>query len=223
MAQKTNPKLLRLGIIKDWENTWFAEKEYPDNVLEDYYIRNILKKELSRAGISHLKIKRMSDYIEIIVKVARPGIIFGKSGIDLNVYKELFVKKTNKRVNIKIVEEKAPDKSARLLSLWIAGQIEKRVPFRRAMKMAIQRSLKAGVEGVKVHCSGRLGGVEIARSEWYREGRVPLHTLRADIDYYFTEALTTYGKIGVRVWVYNGDIYEGIPEDRYIFVKEGSA
>ena len=190
--------------------------------LEDLYIRDMIKSNFSRAGVSDIKIKRMSDYIEVIVKVARPGVIFGKSGIDLNFYKEHIVKKTGRRVNIRIVEEKTPDKSSRLLSLWIAGQIEKRVPFRRAMKMAIQRAMKSGAEGVKVYCSGRLGGVEIARSEWYREGRVPLHTLRADIDYSFTEAITTYGKIGVRVWIYNGDKYDGITDEKYTFIKEGN-
>ncbi len=222
MAQKANPKLMRLGIVKDWENVWYAEKDYPLFLLEDLYIRDMIKSNFSRAAVSDIKIKRMSDYIEVIVKVARPGVIFGKSGIDLNFYKEHIVKKTGRRVNIRIVEEKTPDKSSRLLSLWIAGQIEKRVPFRRAMKMAIQRAMKSGAEGVKVYCSGRLGGVEIARSEWYREGRVPLHTLRADIDYSFTEAITTYGKIGVRVWIYNGDKYDGITDEKYTFIKEGN-
>tara|TARA_B100000586_G_scaffold22942_1_gene15177 strand:+ start:2459 stop:3127 length:669 start_codon:yes stop_codon:yes gene_type:complete len=221
MGQKVNPKLMRLGIVKDWENTWFAIDDYPSLVLEDFYIRNLLRSELSRAAVSDIKINRMSDYIEIIVKVARPGVIFGKNGLDLNVYKEDFMKRTGRRVNIKIVEEKRPDVSARLLSLWVAGQIEKRIPFRRAMKMAVQRALKSGAEGIKVYCSGRLGGVEIARSEWYREGRVPLHTLRANIDYSFTEALTTYGKIGVRVWIYKGDIFDGVPVDKYTFLKEG--
>lgn len=221
MGQKVNPKLMRLGIVKDWENTWFAIDDYPSLVLEDFYIRNLLKRELSRAAVSDIKINRMSDYIEIIVKVARPGVIFGKNGLDLDVYKEDFMKRTGRRVNIKIVEEKRPDVSARLLSLWVAGQIEKRIPFRRAMKMAVQRALKSGAEGIKVYCSGRLGGVEIARSEWYREGRVPLHTLRANIDYSFTEALTTYGKIGVRVWIYKGDIFDGVPVDNYTFLKEG--
>tara|TARA_B100001758_G_C18365456_1_gene588227 strand:+ start:726 stop:1394 length:669 start_codon:yes stop_codon:yes gene_type:complete len=222
VAQKANPKLMRLGIVKDWENVWYAEKDYPLFLLEDLYIRDMIKSNFSRAAVSDIKIKRMSDYIEVIVKVARPGVIFGKSGIDLNFYKEHIVKKTGRRVNIRIVEEKTPDKSSRLLSLWIAGQIEKRVPFRRAMKMAIQRAMKSGAEGVKVYCSGRLGGVEIARSEWYREGRVPLHTLRADIDYSFTEAITTYGKIGVRVWIYNGDKYDGITDEKYTFIKEGN-
>lgn len=221
MGQKVNPKLMRLGIVKDWENTWFAIDDYPSLVLEDFHIRNLLKRELSRAAVSDIKINRMSDYIEIIVKVARPGVIFGKNGLDLNVYKEDFMKRTGRRVNIKIVEEKRPDVSARLLSLWVAGQIEKRIPFRRAMKMAVQRALKSGAEGIKVYCSGRLGGVEIARSEWYREGRVPLHTLRANIDYSFTEALTTYGKIGVKVWIYKGDIFDGVPVDNYTFLKEG--
>jgi small subunit ribosomal protein S3 len=195
--------------------------DYPSLVLEDFYIRNLLRSELSRAAVSDIKINRMSDYIEIIVKVARPGVIFGKNGLDLNVYKEDFMERTGRRVNIKIVEEKRPDVSARLLSLWVAGQIEKRIPFRRAMKMTVQRALKSGAEGIKVHCSGRLGGVEIARSEWYREGRVPLHTLRANIDYSFTEALTTYGKIGVKVWIYKGDIFDGVPVDKYTFLKEG--
>jgi small subunit ribosomal protein S3 len=221
MGQKINPKLMRLGIVKDWENTWFSIQDYPELILEDFYIRNLIRTELSRAAVSDIKIKRMSDYIEIIVTVARPGIIFGRNGLDLNLYKEALSEKTGRKVNIKIVEEKVPDTSSRLLSLLVAGQIEKRVPFRRAMKMAVQRALKSGAEGVKIYCAGRLGGVEIARSEWYREGRVPLHTIRANIDYSFTEAITTYGKIGVRVWVYKGDIFDGIPVEKYTFVKEG--
>jgi len=206
MGQKSNPNGLRLGIVKDWDYTWFATDNYANFVLEDFKIRNFILTELSRAGVSKLNIRRKSDYIEVIVKVARPGIIFGKSSLDLEVITKSLNDLTRKKVNIKILEEKRQDSNSRLLASWIAAQLEKRVPFRRAMKMAIQKSQKAGAKGIRIACAGRLGGVEIARTESYMEGKVPLHTLRADIDYAFTEALTTYGKIGVKVWVYHGEI-----------------
>ena len=206
MGQKSNPHGLRLGIVKDWDYTWFATDNYAANVLEDFNIRNFITNELSRAGISKINIKRKSDYVELIVKVARPGIIFGKSGIDIDLITADVSKMTGKKTNIKITEEKNHDGNSRLLASWVTGQLERRIPFRRAMKMAIQKSQKAGAKGIRISCAGRLGGVEIARTESYMEGKVPLHTLRADIDYAFTEALTTYGKIGVKVWIYNGEI-----------------
>tara|TARA_B100000427_G_scaffold329816_1_gene348088 strand:+ start:3445 stop:4116 length:672 start_codon:yes stop_codon:yes gene_type:complete len=207
MGQKTNPKALRLGITQGWDSTWYDFYNYSDKVLEDFKIRNFLKTELSRAGVSLIDIKRKSDQLEINVVCARPGIIFGKTGLDLEVINEQLRKKIKQNnMVINIVENKSPDATAALISAWICGQIEKRIPFRRAMKSAMQKCLKSGVNGVKVSCSGRLAGIEIARCEWYKEGKIPLHTLRAKIDYSFNEALTTYGKIGVKVWLYKGDV-----------------
>ena len=207
MGQKANPKALRLGITDNWDSTWYDFYNYYDKLLEDFKIRNFLKLELTRAGISSINILRKSDQLEVNVVCARPGIIFGKTGIDLEIVNEQLSKLINhKNLVINIVENKSPDASAPLIAAWICGQIEKRIPFRRAMKSAMQKCLKSGVNGVKVSCSGRLAGIEIARCEWYKEGKVPLHTLRANIDYSFNEALTTYGKIGVKVWLYKGDV-----------------
>ncbi len=208
MGNKCNPVGLRVGIGlgKEWSNTWFAYKDYSQKVYEDYIVYNFLKEELSRAGVSNIEILRKSDFTEAVVTVARPGIILGKAGLDLKQVQLTLSERIQKKINIKVVEEKNPDLSARLLALWITGQLEKRIPFRRAMKMAMQRAMKAGAEGIRVCSSGRLAGAEIARIEWYKEGKVPLHTLRADIDYAFTEALTTFGKIGVKVWVYKGQV-----------------
>lgn len=208
MGQKCNPKGLRLGIVTESDSIWYADHDYPKYLMQDFFIKNFLKSELARAGVANVKVKRKSDYIEVICSVARPGIIFGKSNIDINILKEEIKKKTGKKVNINVIEERSPDRNAKLLALWITGQLERRVPFRRAMKMAVQRAQKAGALGIRVACAGRLGGVEIARQESYLEGKVPLHTLRADIDYAFTEALTTYGKIGVKVWIYKGEKFE---------------
>ena len=206
MGQKVNPKGFRLGVTETSDSVWYDFENYSDKVYEDYIIRNFIKKELNRAAISSIQIKRKSDNIEVIVHSARTGVIFGKTGIDLDLL-ALDLKKLIKRdiLVITVKENKKPDSSAKLLAAWICGQIEKRVPFRRAMKMAMQKSLKSGVNGVKVSCSGRLGGIEIARCEWYKEGKIPLHTLRAKVDYSFEEALTTYGKIGVKVWLYKGE------------------
>lgn len=212
MGQKANPKGLRLGIVKDWDANWFAEDNYGALVLEDYRIRNYLESALDKAGVSKIEINRKSGYTEANVYVARAGIIFGKKGLDIDAIKEDLDKQVApNQVRINIKEEKDIESNARLLGQWIAQQLERRIPFRRAMKMAVQKCMKAGALGIKVSCSGRLGGVEIARTEWYREGKVPLHTFRADIDYAFTEALTTYGKIGVKVWVYHGEI---LPEKK---------
>jgi len=206
MGQKANPIALRLGIIRDCESVWYEHGKYGDNLYEDLIIRNKVKTDLKRAGISKVHISRRLGEVEIVVNAARPGMIIGKGGTDIAYIKEELTNLTGKKVSLSIVEEKEIDRNAKLLAEGITFQLEKRVPFRRAMKMAVQKALKAGAYGIKVLCSGRLGGVEIARSEWYREGKVPLHTLRANIDYAFTEALTTYGKIGVKVWVYNGEI-----------------
>jgi small subunit ribosomal protein S3 len=207
MGNKTNPHVLRLGIIHDWDCNWFATREYAHTALEDFHLRKYLKDELDKAGVARIVINRRTGILEARVSVSRAGMIFGKRGIELDLITAELEKRTKQKVKITIVEEKNPEIISRLLSEWIAGQLEKRVPFRRAMKMAIQKALKAGAQGVKVRCSGRLGGTEIARTEIYREGKVPLHTLRADIDYAFSEALTTYGKIGVKVWVCKGEVF----------------
>jgi small subunit ribosomal protein S3 len=205
MGQKVHPKLFRLGITDDWDSIWFEEDGYKKNLLEDYIIRKFLNNELSRAGLSKLRILRKSDQLEVHALVSRPGIIFGKSSLDLEVITDQLQKKIKKKLSIKIIENNNPDNTATLLASWICAQIEKRVPFRRAMKMGMQKCLKSGAKGVKILSSGRLGGVEIARSEGYKEGKVPLHTLRAEIDYALKEAKTTYGIIGVKVWIYKGE------------------
>lgn len=208
MGQKTNPKALRLGIIQNWEANWYAESSYSDFVYQDYQVRNFLKNELKKAGISKIEINRKSGFTEAKVSISRMGIVMGKRGVDIELLSKQLSKKIGAKLRINIVEEKAPDVNSRLLSEWICAQLEGRVAFRRAMRQAVQRALKSGALGIKIACSGRLGGLEIARTEWYREGKVPLHTIRADIDYAFSEALTTYGKIGVKVWVYKGEVHE---------------
>ena len=206
MGQKANPKALRVGIIKDWDATWFGTRDYADLLFEDHKIRLVLNEALNRAGISHIQINRKASLIEIILYVARSGMLTGRKGLDMGPIKDEIKNKIGKEVSIVVVDEKHPDINAKLLAEWIAIQLEKRSAFRRAMKMAVQKALKSGAKGIKINCSGRLGGAEIARSEWAREGKVPLHTFRADIDYAFSEALTTYGKIGVKVWVYKGEV-----------------
>jgi len=213
MGQKVHPRSIRLGIVKDWDCNWFADASYPALVLEDLAIRKFLKDEFQRAGVARIIINRKAQVTEAIVYVARPGILFPKSGNnDLSLVQEALNKKHGCSVRITIIEQPNPEANAKLIADWIVAQLEKRVAFRRAMKMAMQKALKSGALGIKCLCSGRLGGVEIARREGYREGKVPLHTLRADIDYAFSEALTTYGKIGVKVWVYNGEILPGMAE-----------
>ena len=219
MGQKANPKSLRVGIINDWDSTWFGLKNYGTLLFEDYQIRDLLKDSFARAGVSHIQIDRKSNLTEVKVYVARSGVVVGKKGLDVGVMKDEIKKRIGKDVNIIIIDEKAPDINAKLLGEWIAIQLEKRTPFRRAMKMAVQKALKSGAKGIKVNCSGRLGGAEIARSEWSREGKVPLHTFRADIDYAFSEALTTYGKIGVKVWVYKGEVLQ---EKRKSLIEEST-
>ena len=205
MGQKVNPKAFRLGITEEWDSTWYDSRNYSDKVMEDFKIRSYLKVELARAGVSRIQVLRKSDQLEINVSVARPGLIFGKTSLDLDLIKKELEKTLGKKFGLNIIENNNPDATSALIAAWITGQIEKRIPFRRAMKMAMQKCLKSGVNGAKVSCSGRLGGIEIARCEWYKEGKIPLHTLRADIDYAFDEALTTYGKIGVKVWLYKGE------------------
>ena len=206
MGQKVNPHGLRVGVIKDWDSRWYAEKDFADNLVEDYNIRKFLKKKLYASGISDVEIERASDRVRVIVHTARPGIVIGKGGAEIEKLKKDLGKYTDKKVFIDIKEIKRPDREAQLVAENIAQQLENRTSFRRAMKSAMQRSMKAGVLGIKTCCAGRLGGADIARSEFYSEGTIPLQTLRADIDYGFAEADTTYGKVGVKVWIYKGEV-----------------
>ena len=212
MGQKSNPKGLRLGIIFDWDSNWFALHKYKEYVLEDYKIRNFLNNEMHMAGICLVKIGRKNDIVEVHAKVSRSGVLYGKSGLDIDTIKQELEKIVQKKVVFEIIDEKNPDLNAKLLSSWVAEQLEKRVPFRRAMKMSIQRSMRAGAKGIKVICAGRLGGIEIARTEHYHEGSIPLNTFRANIQSGFSEALTTFGKIGVKVYVNLGEVTEMIVE-----------
>jgi small subunit ribosomal protein S3 len=206
MGQKVNPHGLRVGVIKDWDSRWYAEADFADNLVEDYNIRKFLKKKLYASGISDVEIERASDRVRVIVHTARPGIVIGKGGAEIEKLKKEVSKLTDKKVFIDIKEIKRPDREAQLVAENIAQQLENRTSFRRAMKSAMQRSMKAGVLGIKTCCAGRLGGADIARSEFYSEGPIPLQTLRADIDYGFAEANTTYGKVGVKVWIYKGEV-----------------
>ena len=207
MGQKVNPHGLRVGVIKDWDSRWFtSKKDFGDTLVEDYNLRKVLKKQLFSAGISKIEIERDGKRVRLHIHCAKPGMIIGKGGSEIEKLRLQCEKFLNKPVNINIVEIKHPDVDAQLVAENIALQLEKRISFRRAMKQAIGRSMKFGAKGIKTMCSGRLGGAEIARSEQYHEGTIPLQTLRADIDYGFAEANTTYGKIGVKVWIYKGEV-----------------
>jgi small subunit ribosomal protein S3 len=206
LGQKVNPIGLRLGIVKTWESRWYAKKSYAEYVLEDHKIREFLKKKLYHAGISKIEIERSSNLAKLRIYAARPGIIIGKKGVEIAQLKNEIEKKISHEVSIDIQEVRKPEIDAQLVAENIALQIERRVAFRRAMKRGIQSALRFGAYGIKVICSGRLGGAEMARREQYKEGRVPLHTLRADIDYGFTRAVTTYGIIGVKVIIFKGEI-----------------
>ncbi len=206
MGQKVNPVGLRLGIIKTWDSKWYAGKNYADYILEDYNIRKYLNKKLGHAGISRIEIERSSKRVRLRIFASRPGIIIGKKGAEILILKQELEKQISHEVMIDIQEVRKPEIDANLIAESVAQQIIKRVAFRRAMKRGVASAMRFGAMGVKIICSGRLGGAEIARREWYREGRVPLHTLRADIDYGFTEALTTYGIIGIKVFVFKGEI-----------------
>jgi small subunit ribosomal protein S3 len=207
LGQKVNPIGLRLGIVKTWESRWYAGKNYSSYILEDYNIRIFLKKKLYHAGISRIEIERSSKRIRLRIFTARPGIVIGKKGTEIALLKkELEKKMISQEVLIDIQEVRKPEIDAQLVAENVALQIERRVAFRRAMKRGVTSAMRFGAQGIKVICSGRLGGAEMARTEWYREGRVPLHTLRADIDYGFVEARTTYGIIGVKVFIFKGEI-----------------
>jgi len=206
MGQKVNPHGLRVGIIKDWDSKWYAESEFSDYLVEDYNIRKYLKKKLYSAGISKIEIERASDRVKVIIHTAKPGVVIGKGGAEIEVTKKELSKLTDKKVLVDIKEIKRPDKDAQLVAENIAQQLENRVSFRRAMKSCMGRTMKSGALGIKTSCSGRLGGADMARTEFYSEGTIPLQTLRADIDYGFAEADTTYGKVGVKVWIYKGEV-----------------
>jgi len=211
LGQKTHPIGSRLGIIKTWDSRWFAGKAYGEQLLEDISIRRSLKERLYHAGVPKIEIERAGQNIKVIIHTARPGIIIGKKGSEVEKLRKDLKEVTGKEVSIDIKEIRKPEINAQLVAENVALQLEKRVAFRRAMKKSVASALRFGTLGVKIACSGRLAGAEIARSEWYREGRVPLHTYRADIDYGFAKAKTTYGVIGVKVWMYHGDI---LPESR---------
>ena len=206
MGQKVNPHGLRVGVIKDWDSKWYADAEFSDYLVEDYNIRNFLKKKLYSAGVSKIEIERASDRVKVIIYTAKPGVVIGKGGAEIEVTKKELSKLTDKKVMVDIKEIKRPDRDAQLVAENIAQQLENRVSFRRAMKSCMGRTMKSGAMGIKTCCSGRLGGADIARAEFYSEGTIPLQTLRADIDYGFAEANTTYGKVGVKVWIYKGEI-----------------
>ena len=207
MGQKVNPHGLRVGIIKDWDSRWYADgKEFSDNLVEDYKIREFLKKRLFTAGISKIEIERSTDRVRVLVYTAKPGVVIGKGGAEIEKLKSELAGYSTKKVLVDIKEIKKPDVDAQLVAENIAEQLERRISFRRAMKSCMGRAMKAGAKGIKTAVSGRLGGADMARTEFYSEGTIPLQTLRADIDYGFAEADTTYGKIGVKTWVYHGEI-----------------
>ncbi len=206
MGQKVNPIGFRLGIIKTWDSKWYAEADFAKNLHEDLKIRQFLKKRLYSAGISKIEIERAASKTKINIHAARPGLIIGKKGAEVEQLKKDLVAITSKDVYITITEVRKPELEAQLVAENVALQLERRIAFRRAMKKSVSSSLKFGAKGIRITCSGRLGGAEMSRTEWYREGRVPLHTLRADIDYGFAEAKTTYGIIGVKVLIYKGEI-----------------
>ena len=206
MGQKVNPHGLRVGVIKDWDSRWYAEDDFADCLVEDYNLRTFLKKKLYSAGVSKIEIERATDRVKVIIYTAKPGVVIGKGGAEIEKLKAELVKFTDKKVMVDIKEVKKPDMDAQLVAENIASQLENRIPFRRAMKSTMSRATKAGVKGIKTSVAGRLAGADMARTETYSEGTIPLQTLRADIDYGFAEADTTYGKLGVKVWIYQGEV-----------------
>ena len=209
MGQKVSPTGFRLGITEEWRSRWYADKDYAKNLANDLAIRKFLDKQLARAAVSKIEIERAGDKIKIIVTTARPGVVIGKNGAEIDSLRKKLEKVANGPVSIEVVEVKRPELDAALIAQSVAEQLEGRVAFRRAMRKAVQSARKSGAKGIRIQCSGRLGGAEMSRREWYREGRVPLHTLRAKIDYGFATAATTMGSIGVQVWVYHGEVLPG--------------
>ncbi|MBN1879923.1 30S ribosomal protein S3 [bacterium] len=213
MGQKVNPKGLRLGIVRTWSSRWYSDKDYAQNLHEDIKIRDFVKREVKHAGIAKVEIERAAEQIRVNIHTARPGIIIGTKGAEVERVKKAVQELTEKQVFLNIKEVKSPEVDAQLVSESIALQLERKVAFRRAMKKALSSALRFGAKGIRIACSGRLGGADMSRREEYREGRVPLHTLRADIDYGFSTARTTYGAIGVKVWVFKGEIIAGQEEN----------
>lgn len=213
MGQKVHPKGFRVGVLESWESRWFAEKDYASLLHDDLRIREFIKKRLYHAGISKIEIERAANKAKINIYTARPGIVIGKKGVEIEKLKTDLAQRTAREVYLNIHEVRRPDLDGQLVSENVALQLERRVAFRRAMKESVARAIRMGAQGVKVRCSGRLGGAEIARTEWYREGRVPLHTLRADISYGLAEARTTYGIIGVKAWIFRGEVLTKDEED----------
>lgn len=209
MGQKVMPTGFRLGITEDWRSRWYADKDYAKTLENDLAIRRFLEKKLARAAVSKIEIERAGDKTKIIVTTARPGVVIGKKGAEIDALRKEVAKVATGQVNIEVIEVKRPELDATLVARSIAEQLEGRVAFRRAMRKAVQSARKGGALGIRIQCSGRLGGAEMSRREWYREGRVPLHTLRAKIDYGFTTASTTMGSIGVKVWIYHGEMLPG--------------
>ena len=209
MGQKVSPTGFRLGITEEWRSRWYADKDYAKNLANDLAIRKFLDKQLARAAVSKIEIERAGDKIKIIVTTARPGVVIGKKGAEIDSLRKKLEKVANGPVSIEVVEVKRPELDAALIAQSVAEQLEGRVAFRRAMRKAVQSARKSGAKGIRIQCSGRLGGAEMSSREWYREGRVPLHTLRAKIDYGFATAATTMGSIGVQVWVYHGEVLPG--------------
>ena len=225
MGQKVNPHGLRIGIIKDWDSNWFADKDYEKFLLEDIRIREFIKEKLFLSGIARVQIERASQKTRVSIYTAKPGMVIGRQGSNIELLKGDLKKMTDSNIDINIVEIKTPDMNAILVAENIASQLERRIAFRRAMKQCVTRTMRMGAKGIKIQVGGRLGGAEIARSETYREGSIPLHTLRADIDYGTAEAHTTYGRIGVKVWIYKGEV---LPESKEVAkaapkVQEGGA
>ena len=207
MGQKVNPHGLRVGVIKDWDSRWFADKKsFGDSLVEDYNLRVFLKNKLFQAGVAKIEIEKFANKVRVSIHAAKPGIVIGKGGTEIEKLKKELEKMTGKTVILNVIEVKSPDLSAQLVAENIASQLERRISFRKAMKQCMGRTMKLGAKGIKTYVAGRVGGAEIARTEQYHEGTIPLQTLRADIDYGFTEANTTYGKLGVKVWIYKGEI-----------------
>lgn len=220
MGQKVHPLGFRLGYVKTWSSRWFAEKDYAHLLHEDLRIRAMVKEKLYHAGVAKIEIERSGNQIKIYISTARPGIIIGRKGAEVDKLKAELDGLTKRQVQINIKEVRKPELDAQLVGENIAMQLQKRVSYRRAMKKSVAAAMRLGALGIKVHCAGRLGGAEIARKEWYREGRVPLHTLRADIDYGFAESKTTYGQIGVKVWIYKGELLPQREAETTVAMKE---
>ena len=214
MGQKVHPLGLRLGIIEDWRSRWYATKDFPELLAEDLKIRDFISERLVRGAISKVEIERAGDRVKIDLHTARPGVVIGKRGAEVDLLRKQLEKMTKKKIQVNIQEVNRPELNATLVAQNVAEQLTARVAFRRAMKKAVNSSMKSGALGIKIMCAGRLGGTEMSRTEWYREGRVPLHTLRARVDYGFVEAKTTYGRIGVKVWIYQGEVFGPLHQEK---------